>query len=145
MRLDPRTAHALCCCRCSSSRRRETLRDLDPKTRATAMNILTINLLFSTIVFWTAARLYLIPRLPVLEPGSVVVPILLLHAFRHLGLMFLSPGAVFPGMPQQFAYPAAFGDLLAAVLALMAIPAVVSRSRLARPLVGPSMLRELSI
>ena len=53
-----------------------------------------------------------------------------------VGLMFLSPGAVFPGMPQQFAYPAAFGDLLAAVLALMAIPAVVRRSRLARPLVG---------
>jgi len=50
--------------------------------------------------------------------------------------MFLSPGAVFPGMPQQFAYPAAFGDLLAAVLALMAIPAVVRRSRLARRLVG---------
>jgi len=67
---------------------------------------------------------------------GVVVPILLLHAFRHLGLMFLSPGAVFPGMPQQFAYPAAFGDLLAAVLAFMAIPAVVRRSRLARPLVG---------
>ena len=100
------------------------------------MNILTINLLFSTLVFWTAARLYLIPKLPALDPGSVVVPILLLHAFRHLGLMFLSPGAVFPGMPQQFAYPAAFGDLLAAVLALMAIPAVVRRSRLARRLVG---------
>jgi hypothetical protein len=46
--------------------------------------------------------------------------------------MFVSPGAVFPRMPQQFAYPAAFGDLLA----LMAIPAVVRRSRLARRLVG---------
>ena len=100
------------------------------------MNILTVNLLFSTIVFAVAAQLYLVPNLPRLEPRSVVLPILLLHALRHLGLMFLAPGAVLPGIPEQFAYPAAFGDLLAAVLALIAIPAVVSQSRLARPLVG---------
>ena len=100
------------------------------------MNILTLNLLFSTLVFGIAAKLYLIPRLPELDPSAVVLPILLLHALRHLGMMFLAPGAVFPGLPQQFAYPAAFGDLLTAVLALIAIPAVVGRSRLARPLVG---------
>jgi hypothetical protein len=50
--------------------------------------------------------------------------------------MFLAPGAVLPGIPEQFTHPAALGDLLAAVLALIAIPAVVRRSRLARPLVG---------
>ncbi len=100
------------------------------------MNILTVNLLFSTLVFGIAAKLYLMPKLPYLEPSSVVIPILLLHTLRHLGLMFLAPGAVFPGIPQQFTYPAAFGDLLAAVLALIAIPAVVRPSRLARPLVG---------
>ncbi len=100
------------------------------------MNILTVNLLFSTLVFAIAAKLYLLPKLSELEPRSVVLPILLLHAFRHLGLMFLAPGAVFPGIPQQFTYPAAFGDLLAAALALIAIPAVVRQSRLARPLVG---------
>jgi hypothetical protein len=79
---------------------------------------------------------YLLPRLSRLEPRAVVLPILLLHATRHLGLMFLAPGAVYPGIPQQFAVPAAFGDLVAAVLALIAIPAVVNRSPLARPLVG---------
>jgi len=100
------------------------------------MNILTVNLLFSTLVFAIAAKLYLLPKLSELEPRSVVLPILLLHAFRHLGLMFLAPGAVFPGIPQQLTYPAAFGDLLAAALALIAIPAVVRQSRLARPLVG---------
>ena len=100
------------------------------------MNILTVNLLFSTLIFAIAAKLYLLPRLPDLDPRLVVLPILLLHGFRHLGLMFLAPGAVYPGVPLQFAYPAAFGDLLAAVLALIAIPAVVRRSRFARPLVG---------
>jgi hypothetical protein len=100
------------------------------------MNILTLNLVLNTVIFAIAARLYLLPRLPDLEARAVALPILLLHASRHLGLMFLAPGAVLPGVPAQFAYPAAFGDLLAAVLALIALPAVVRRSRMARPLVG---------
>ena len=100
------------------------------------MNILTVNLVLSTIVFAIAAKLYLMPQLARLEPRAVVLPILLLHALRHLGLMFLAPGAVEPGIPKQFAYPAAFGDLIAAVLALIAIAAVVRRSQFARPLVG---------
>ena len=98
-------------------------------------NILTLNLVFSTFVFWIGARVYVIPRLPDLEPRSVVIPILLLHAMRHLGLMFLAPGATYAGLPLRFAYPAAFGDLLAAVLALVALPAVLGRSRAAKPLV----------
>jgi hypothetical protein len=68
-----------------------------------------------------AARLYVLPRLETLKPQSVLLPILLLHAFRHLGLMFLAPGATYPGLPPAFAYPAAVGDLLAALLALAAI------------------------
>jgi hypothetical protein len=99
------------------------------------MNILTVNLLFSTFVFWVAARLYLIPRLPGLEPRTVLIPILLLHATRHLGLMFLASGATYPGLPLRFAYPAAFGDFLAAVLALVALPAVLRRARIAKRLV----------
>jgi len=99
------------------------------------MNILTVNLLFSTLVFWIAAKLYLLPKLDELEPRTVLLPILLLHATRHLGLMFLAPGAVYAGTAPQFAYPAAFGDLLAAILALIAIPAVATRARSARLLV----------
>jgi hypothetical protein len=99
------------------------------------MNTLTVNLLLSTLVFWIAARLYLLPRLAEIDPRTVLLPILLLDAMRHLGLMFLAPGAVFPGVPSQFANPAAFGDLLAAVLALIAIPAVAMRARYAKLLV----------
>jgi len=99
------------------------------------VNILTINLLFSTFVFWVAARIYVLPRLSQLEPQAVLLPILLLHSFRHLGLMFLAPGATYAGIPPQFAYPAAFGDLAAALLALAAIPAVVRKARAARLLV----------
>ena len=89
------------------------------------MNILTANLLFSTLVFWMAARIYVFPKLDDLKPRTVLLPILLLHSFRHLGLMFLAPGATYAGIPPQFAYPAALGDLLAALLAVAAILAVM--------------------
>ncbi|MGB2598268.1 MAG: hypothetical protein WBC87_25510, partial [Pseudolabrys sp.] len=98
-------------------------------------NILTVNLAFSTLVFWVAARLYVLPMLQDYEPRTILLPILLLHSLRHLGLMFLAPGATYPGIPSPFAYPAAFGDLLAAVLALIAIPAVATRARSAKVLV----------
>jgi hypothetical protein len=93
------------------------------------VNILTVNLLLSTLIFWIAARIYVLPKLRELPARVILLPILMLHAFRHLGLMFLAPGATFAGMPLQFAYPAAFGDLLASVLAIVAIPAVAMQAR----------------
>ena len=36
--------------------------------------------------------------------------------------MFLAAGAIYPGMPPQFAWPAAIGDFIAALLAFLAIP-----------------------
>jgi hypothetical protein len=99
------------------------------------VNILTVNLLFSTLVFAIAARLYLIPRLAEFGARNVLLPILLLHSLRHLGLMFLAPGAVYAGMPEAFARPGAFGDLLAALLALAAIAAIVANAKAARVLV----------
>src|SRR5215510_11569154 len=54
------------------------------------MNILTINLALSTFVFWVAAKLYVLPKLKDYEPRTILLPILLLHSMRHLGLMFLA-------------------------------------------------------
>jgi len=99
------------------------------------MNILTVNLLFSTFVFWLIARIYVFPKLADLKPQTLLLPILLLHSFRHLGLMFLASGATYAGIPPQFTYPAAFGDLLAALLALIAILALVRNASSARILV----------
>src|SRR6266516_4455068 len=97
--------------------------------------VLTVNLIVNTAIFYVAARLYLLPQLSRLRPKQVLVPILLLHSMRHLGLMFLTRGATFPGMPSQFAYPAAFVDLITAILAFAAIPFVLRGSRLAKPAV----------
>ena len=97
--------------------------------------VLTINLAANTVIFYVAARLYLLPLIPRVRPQVILVPVLLLHSMRHLGLMFLTRGATFPGMPSEFAYPAAFGDLLTAILAFAAIPLVLRNSRLAKPAV----------
>jgi hypothetical protein len=97
--------------------------------------ILTLNLIATTIIFYVAARIYLLPHLGRLQPRSVLIPILLLHSLRHLGLMFLTRGAIYPGLPQQFAYPAALGDFLTAVLAFVALFPVLRDSASARPLV----------
>ena len=97
--------------------------------------ILVINVVCSTLVFYVAARLYVLPRLDQWKPRDVLLPILLLHALRHLGLMFLTRGATYPGLPLQFAYPAAMGDLLAAVLAFLALVAVARRQKRAAVLV----------
>jgi hypothetical protein len=97
--------------------------------------VLTLNLIANTAIFYVAARLYLLPELPRLRPQQILVPILLLHSMRHLGMMFLTRGATYPGLPSQFAYPAAFGDLLTAVIALVTIPIVLRGSLLAKPAV----------
>src|SRR6266481_644454 len=97
--------------------------------------VLTVNLVANTAIFYVAARLYLLPLVPRVRPQLILVPILLLHSMRHLGLMFLTRGATFPGMPLQFAYPAAFGDLITAVLAFAAIPFVLRSSGFAKPAV----------
>jgi hypothetical protein len=97
--------------------------------------VLTVNLVANTAIFYVAARLYLLPLVPRIRPQQILVPILLLHSTRHLGLMFLTRGATFPGLSSQFAYPAAFGDLITAMLAFAAIPLVLRGSRLSKPAV----------
>src|SRR6266513_444981 len=84
--------------------------------------VLPLNLVANTVIFYVAARLYLLPQLSRLRPKQILIPILLLHSTRHLGMMFLTRGATYPGLSSEFAYPAAFGDLLTAVLAFAAIP-----------------------
>jgi len=97
--------------------------------------VLVLNLLANTAIFYLAARLYLLPLVPRVPPQQILVPILLLHSMRHLGMMFLTRGATYAGLPSQFALKAAVGDLITAIIAFVAIPLVLSGSDLARPIV----------
>ncbi len=57
------------------------------------------------------------------------------HAFRHIGLVFVVPGVVAPSMPSGFAGAAAYGDMAAGLLALLALAALRYRWALMLPLV----------
>ena len=55
--------------------------------------------------------------------------------FASPGIDVFTRGATYPGLPPQFAYPAALGDLLASVLAFISIFLVLRNSAYARPMV----------
>lgn len=77
--------------------------------------------LLSFIAFGIIAFQYLWPALCNLPRADALRPLLLLHSFRFIGLAFLVPGVVSPDLPVDFARPAAYGDLVAALLALLAL------------------------
>ena len=86
--------------------------------------IFGLQVVLSFAVYSLIARFYVTPRLAALPLPTALTPLLLLHAFRHLGMVFLVPTVVGSALPAIFAVPAAYGDLLAALLALLAIAAL---------------------
>ena len=80
-----------------------------------------INLSLSTLAFMLIAHWYIIPALNRMTRNEALQPLLLLHSFRHIGLMFLAIGAVKYELPTAFAMPAALGDLTASLLAFLAL------------------------
>jgi hypothetical protein len=48
-------------------------------------------------------------------------PLLMFHSFRFVGLAFLVPGVVSSDLPGAFAEGAAYGDIVAAALALLTL------------------------
>jgi hypothetical protein len=75
----------------------------------------------SFIAWSMVAKRYLWPRLKPLPRAEALRPILTLHSFRFVGLAFLVPGVVSPELPLTFAKADAYGDLGAAILALLAL------------------------
>jgi hypothetical protein len=75
----------------------------------------------SFVVWGTIAAQYFWPALRILPRARALRLVLLVHSFRFIGLAFLVPGVVSPDLPAEFARPAAYGDLIAAVLALVAL------------------------
>jgi hypothetical protein len=80
-----------------------------------------ITIAFSFVVWGLVARRYFWPALRGRDRADALRPVLFLHAFRFMGLLFLIPGVVAPGLPASFAAPVAYGDLATAVLAVLAL------------------------
>jgi hypothetical protein len=96
--------------------------------------IFGLQVLLSFLVYGLIARWYVWPRLAPLPLPVALQPLLVLHATRHVGMVFLVPTVVGTALPARFAGPAAYGDLLAALLALGAMAALRARARVALPL-----------
>jgi hypothetical protein len=99
-----------------------------------SQQIFGLQVLLSFLVYGLVAKWYVTPRLAPLPLETALQPLLVLHALRHMGMVFLVSTVVGPSLPASFAVPAAYGDLLAGLLALAAIVALRARSRIALPL-----------
>jgi uncharacterized membrane protein len=84
-----------------------------------------IHTLLGIIVFGLIAKWYVWPKLKTMKLTDALVPLLLISAFRYTGLLFIYP-TVTANMPEAFAVPAAWGDFVVAMIALVA--AIVCRT-----------------
>ena len=97
--------------------------------------ILPLSIAMSLLSFSLIAKWYVMPVVSSVTRADALIPLLLLHSFRHIGMAFLIPGVTSEALAPRFANPAAYGDLLAAALALIAIMALRLRWTIAMPLV----------
>jgi len=80
-----------------------------------------VSIAFSLIAWGVVTARYVWPELRLRPPAEALRPLLILHSFRFIGLAFLVPGVVSPDLPSAFAHSAAYGDIIAAILALLSL------------------------
>ena len=91
------------------------------------MDMLTIfglQILMSVVLCSLLAKWFLAPWLKEKTQRESLFWLTLPHATRHVGMVFLVPTVVSPSLPQGFAVSAAYGDLAAGVLAMLALIAL---------------------
>jgi len=80
-----------------------------------------IGALASTVSSVTVATLYVWPWLRTAQPSRALAILVAPHLFlRFIGLSLLVRGVVAAALPSAFAVPAAYGDLVAGILAIVA-------------------------
>lgn len=85
--------------------------------------------------FGMVTKIYLLPPLKGMRREHALTALVIPHIFRFIGLCFLVPGVVAASLPRAFAVPAAYGDLIAAILAVMATLTLYGGRSWAIPLV----------
>ncbi len=86
--------------------------------------IFGLQFVLSLLVWGLIAKWLLAPRLEKMPQHQALFWLTLPHAFRHIGMVFLVPGVVAQPLPSAFATPAAYGDLVTGMLALLALIAL---------------------
>jgi len=87
-----------------------------------------LSILMSFAAFGLVVRLYVWPWLQRTPRNEALTALVVPHAFRFVGLSFLVPGVVAASLPSAFAAPAAYGDLIAALLAIISLLALSART-----------------
>src|SRR6516162_7900201 len=87
-----------------------------------------VSIAFSVIAWGVVTARYIWPELRLRSRAEALRPLLILHSFRFIGLAFLVPGVVSPDVPSAFAQSAAYGDIIAAILALLALTSLSGRA-----------------
>jgi hypothetical protein len=101
-----------------------------------AFHIFQVQFALSIILYTCLAKWYVWPRLQMQPWPTALEPLLVLHAFRHIGLLSLLPIVVDPRLTETtFAIHQAYGDLLAMILALLSLIAIRNHWRAALALV----------
>ena len=80
-----------------------------------------VSIAFSFVAWGIVTARYIWPELRLRQRTEALRPLLILHSFRFIGLALLVPGVVSPDLPVSFAHYAAYGDLIAAILALLSL------------------------
>ncbi|MGH9438866.1 MAG: hypothetical protein ACRD22_13465, partial [Terriglobia bacterium] len=80
-----------------------------------------VSIAFSFIAWGIITARYIWPELRLRQRAEALRPLLILHSFRFIGLAVLIPGVVSPDLPPAFAHSAAYGDIIAATLALLSL------------------------
>jgi hypothetical protein len=109
------------------------------EVESAAMNVnalFGLSALMSLVASSVVAKLYIWPRLRHVDRYPALALLVSPHLFlRFIGLSFLVPGVVSSSLPSAFAVPAAYGDLVAGALAIVATIALARHSSWALPLV----------
>src|SRR6516164_8742659 len=87
-----------------------------------------LSIAFGLIAWGIITAQYIWPELRLRPRAEALRPLLILHSFRFIGLAFLVPGVVSPDVPSAFAQSAAYGDIIAAILALLALTSLSGRA-----------------
>ena len=86
-----------------------------------------VSILFSYVAWGLVTARLILPELRGRGRNEALRPLLMFHSFRFVGLAFLVPGVVSPNLPAAFAEGAAYGDIVAAMLALLALALLPGR------------------
>ncbi len=87
----------------------------------TTQAIFVLQFVLSVTLFTLVTRWMVAPWLGTQSQQNALFWLTLPHAFRYIGMVFLVPGVVAQPLPDYFAIPAAYGDLAASVLAILAL------------------------